>query len=105
MMASLVTKIVDNLQVSLENLHVRVEHEDTIGPENSFSLGITLQKLDLFTTDEKWNRIYIDRTKQVNQAKAMNKLLEVTNYGVYYKTRETSLISQAHTDEEKHALL
>ena len=42
MMASLVTKIVDNLQVSLEGLHIRVEREDTSEPENSFSLGITL---------------------------------------------------------------
>ena len=42
MVASLVTKIVDNLQISLENLHVRVEHEDTMTPENSFSIGITL---------------------------------------------------------------
>ena len=41
----------------------------------------------------------------MNKNKKMNKLLEVTNYGVYYKTKETSLISQAHSDQEKHALL
>jgi len=42
MTSSMVTKIVDNLQIRLEDLHLRVEHQDTIQTENSFSLGITL---------------------------------------------------------------
>jgi len=42
MTAGLITKIVDNIQVQLKNLHLRVENEDTIEPDNSFSLGITL---------------------------------------------------------------
>ena len=42
MTAGLITKIVDNLQISLQNLHMRIENEDTIEPDNSFSLGITL---------------------------------------------------------------
>lgn len=58
------TKIVDNLQINLQDLHLRIEHEDTIQTENSFSLGITLQEIDLFTTDQNWERIYIDRTKE-----------------------------------------
>ena len=93
MTSSLVTKIVDNLQISLKNLHLRVEHEDTIEPDNSFSLGITLQELDLYTTDSNWERIYVDRTKEANKHKAMNKILRIHNFGVYYKTKETSLIS------------
>ena len=105
MTSSLVTKIVDNLQVSLKNLHVRVEREDIITPQNSFSLGITLQEIDLYTTNHKWERIYIDRTKDVNKGKAMNKVLKIKNFGVYYKTGETSLISQASDDEEKESLL
>lgn len=62
MTAGLVTKIVDNLQISLQNMHLRVEHEDLIEPDNSFSLGLTLQNIDLYTTDEYWQRTYIDRT-------------------------------------------
>jgi len=105
MAASLITKIVDNLQISLKNLHVRVENEDIIEPDNSFSLGITLQEIDLYTTDEHWKRIYVDRTKEANKLKAMFKMLKITNFGVYYKIKETSLISQASTDEEKVAVL
>jgi len=28
MMSSLITKVIDNLQVSLKNVHVRIENED-----------------------------------------------------------------------------
>ena len=93
MTASMITRIVDNLQVSLKNLHIRVEREDVITPQNSFSLGITLQEIDLYTTDANWERIYIDRTKDVNKRTAMHKVLKIKNFGIYYKTGETSLIS------------
>ena len=62
MTAGLVTKIIDNLQISLKDLHVRIEHEDCAEPDNSFSIGYTLQGIDLYTTDENWQRVYIDRT-------------------------------------------
>ena len=73
----MITKIVDNLQIKLSNLHVRIEHEDTIETENSFSLGVTLQEIDLYTTDKNWNRIYLDRTKEANKGVAMNKVLRI----------------------------
>ena len=104
MTAGLITKIVDNLQISLQNLHLRIENEDTIEPDNSFSLGITLQGIDLYTTDENWQRIYVDRTKGLNRGKAMHKMLKIQNLGVYYKTAERSLISQA-ADDERQAFL
>ena len=42
MTAGLITKIVDNIQINIKNLHLRVENEDTLETDNSFSLGITL---------------------------------------------------------------
>ena len=105
MTAGLVTKIVDNLQISLQNMHLRVEHEDYIEPVNSFSLGLTLQDIDLYTTDENGERTYLDRTKASNKGKAMNKVLKINNFGVYYKTSETNLISNVEDDDSKKALL
>ena len=54
MKESLITKIVDNLQISLSNMHLRVEYEDLKEPDDSFSLGLTLQNVELYTTDENW---------------------------------------------------
>lgn len=56
MFGGLVSKIVDNLQVSLTNLHIRIENEDDNNPINQFSLGISLQAIDLYTTNRKWER-------------------------------------------------
>lgn len=68
-------------------------------------MGITLQAIDLYTTDETWGKNFVDRTKEGNKKKAMFKILVIKNFGVYYKTKETSLISQARTDEEKAVVL
>jgi hypothetical protein len=56
MMSALVTKVIDNLQVSLSKIHIRVENVDTDVENNQFSLGVTLQSIDLYTTDKEWNR-------------------------------------------------
>jgi len=42
MLKSLTTKIIDNLQVTINNVHVRVENEDPEDDKATFSLGITL---------------------------------------------------------------
>ena len=62
MLKSLTTKIIDNLQVTINNVHVRIENEDLEDDKATFSLGITLQSLLFNTTDQKWNKMFIDRT-------------------------------------------
>ena len=64
MMSALITKIVDNLQISLTKIHLRVENADPDEANNQFSMGITLQAIELYTTDKDWKRQFIDRSKQ-----------------------------------------
>ena len=55
---SLTTAIVDNLQVSIKNIHIR--YEDSISaPGHPFSLGLTLQEFSAVSTDENWKPSYI----------------------------------------------
>ena len=105
MFGGLVSKIVDNLQVTLTNLHVRIENEDDNNPINQFSLGISLQAIDLYTTNRKWERGYVDRTKGESKNEPMFKILDVFNFGVYYKTQENSLISTLGSQEEMEGVL
>ena len=51
-LVNLTTKIVDNLQIVIKNIHIRFE--DTQYMKDPLSMGITLQKLAAHTTDEKW---------------------------------------------------
>jgi vacuolar protein sorting-associated protein 13A/C len=59
---SMITKIIDNLQVALRNIHLRIENEDANDQDATFSIGITLQSVDLYTTDVNLKKTYVDRS-------------------------------------------
>lgn len=105
MFGGLVSRIIDNLQVSLTNMHLRIENEDDNNPINQFSLGISLQAIDLFTTNRQWEKKFIDRSLPENKDEPMFKRLEIVNFGVYYKTSETSLISTLGSQEDMEGVL
>jgi vacuolar protein sorting-associated protein 13A/C len=65
-MDRLLNKIVDNIQVTVKNIHVR--YEDNYSYEkNPFSLGFTLKALSINTTNGDWEPHYFDRTLSENK--------------------------------------
>ena len=57
-MDSMVTAIVDNLQISIKNIHIR--YEDSIAaPGHPFALGLTLKEFSAVSTDENWQPGFI----------------------------------------------
>ncbi|KAL9612615.1 MAG: hypothetical protein Q9167_002785 [Letrouitia subvulpina] len=55
---SLTTAIVDNLQVTIKNIHIR--YEDTIAaPGHPFALGLTLKEVSAVSTDADWRPSYV----------------------------------------------
>ncbi|VDB89351.1 Bgt-5295 [Blumeria graminis f. sp. tritici] len=55
---SLVNKIVDNLQITVKNIHIR--YEDSISaPGHPFAIGVTLQEFSAISTDGDWKPTYI----------------------------------------------
>lgn len=56
--SQLTTKIVDNLQVSIKNIHVRFE-DHISDPGHPFAAGITLKELSAFSTDGEWKPTFI----------------------------------------------
>ncbi|KAI1625793.1 hypothetical protein EDD37DRAFT_625576 [Exophiala viscosa] len=58
---SVVTAIVDNLQVSIKNIHVR--YEDSIAtPGHPFAVGLTLKEMSAVSTDSDWRPTFIQST-------------------------------------------
>lgn len=86
------SRILDNLQVSLTNIHIRVENVDTDVENNQFSLGVTLSAIELYTTDKNWQRKFIDRSSKKDEDSALYKMLQMKNFGIYYKTKEKNLL-------------
>ena len=55
------TNVVANLQVKVKNLHVRFESNNPYFSNDFFSLGATLEKLEIHTTNEDFEIMYMDR--------------------------------------------
>lgn len=80
---SLTTAIVDNLQVSIKNIHIR--YEDTIAaPGHPFALGLTLKEFSAVSTDENWRPSYIEATSGTT-----HKLAVLGELAFYWNTDAT----------------
>ncbi|KAK6505305.1 hypothetical protein TWF481_007211 [Arthrobotrys musiformis] len=89
---SLVTKIVDNLQVTIKNIHIR--YEDSIStPGHPFALGFTLEEFSAVSTDENWRPIFIQGNVAVT-----HKLGKLRSLAVYWNTDTELLGHGAHED-------
>ena len=77
---SLVTKIVDNLQVTVKNIHIR--YEDSISaPGHPFSLGMTLQEFSAISTNGEWQPTFIQ-----DSGDSTHKLATLGALAVYWNT-------------------
>ena len=77
---SLVTAIVDNLQVVIKNIHLR--YEDSIAaPGHPFALGLTLKEFSAVSTDEKWTPTFIKGTSETT-----HKLASLKSLAFYWNT-------------------
>ncbi|KAI1371765.1 vacuolar protein sorting-associated protein 13 [Hypoxylon crocopeplum] len=95
---SLVTKIVDNLQVTVKNIHVR--YEDSISaPGHPFALGVTLAEFSAVSTDGEWKPTFIQ-----NSAKTTHKLAKLGALAIYWNTDSTLLGPGREVSRENHAM-
>ncbi|KAF9888012.1 hypothetical protein FE257_009402 [Aspergillus nanangensis] len=77
---SMVTAVVDNLQISIKNVHIR--YEDSIAsPGHPFAFGITLKELSAVSTDSEWNPTFIQSTSETT-----HKLAILGALAVYWNT-------------------
>lgn len=77
---SLITAVVDNLQISIKNIHIR--YEDSIAtPGHPFSLGITLAEFSAVSTDENWKPTFVQSSSITT-----HKLATLGSLAVYWNT-------------------
>lgn len=80
---SMTTAIVDNLQISIKNIHIR--YEDTIAaPGHPFALGLTLKEFSAVSTDEDWRPSFIQSTSGTT-----HKLAVLGELAFYWNTDAT----------------
>ncbi|KAJ5482720.1 hypothetical protein N7539_006166 [Penicillium diatomitis] len=82
---SMVTAVVDNLQISIKNVHIR--YEDSIAsPGHPFAVGLTLKELSAVSTDSDWRPTFIQSTSDTT-----HKLATLGALSVYWNTDATLL--------------
>ena len=87
----MITNIIDNIQLNIENIHIRFENNLNECP---YSLGITLKQLKVETKDTNWSEnIFYDRTNIKNKYKPINKNLIINNFGIYLNSNNKNFFS------------
>jgi len=86
-LTNLTTKVLDNVQISIKNIHVRYEDPD-FRKRWPLAMGLTLQAIRMYTTDESGKECFIDRTLPANKGEPIRKVLELRNFGIYCRPRD-----------------
>ncbi|EER23514.1 vacuolar protein sorting-associated protein, putative [Coccidioides posadasii C735 delta SOWgp] len=97
-MQSLVTAIIDNIQVVIKNVHFR--YEDSIAvPGHPFALGLTLKELSAVSTDSEWRPTFIQSTSETS-----HKLAVLGALAVYWNTDAELFSSGRSGGGESHTV-
>ena len=88
--------IVDNMQITINNIHVRFENE-----KNNYAFGITLESFVMSTTDDQWKKNFLNRTEIENKEKPINKLLSIKNLRIYWSYAEKIFHQKENALKEK----
>ncbi|OQR87857.1 vacuolar protein sorting-associated protein [Achlya hypogyna] len=80
-MSRLLTKLLDNLQVHIERVHIRLE-DDASSSQSSFALGLTLDEMIVKSVDAAGE--YTLQVRDSDAAACLRKVLEVKKLGVYW---------------------
>ncbi|KAI0639418.1 vacuolar protein sorting-associated protein 13 [Trametes polyzona] len=92
LLASLVTKIINNLQVTVRNIHIRYEDKLSV-PGHPFAAGVTLAGFTAVSVNEKWQPAFID-----SKAGVVHKLARLESLAVYFDTDCDSLAGLSYQE-------
>jgi len=82
-------QILRNLELHISNIHVRYE-DNFSKPEHPFAAGVTLNSIEIKTTDENWTPTYLKEDKV-----HVNKLVSLVALAVYCNSEERLLNQEA----------
>jgi hypothetical protein len=92
-------KMLDNLYLSIKNIHIRFESTSTA--DKLYSFGFSLEALDLYAVDAKNEKVFIDRSKLDMSQALFRKKIEMKNYAVYCNWGNQNFISVLPPSQEK----
>lgn len=79
---SLATNIIENLELKINNVHIRYEDAAITVPDQRFACGVTIDSLTARSCDANWITGY---STSWNQTCASFKLVELTSMSIYWQ--------------------
>ncbi|XP_064629557.1 intermembrane lipid transfer protein VPS13D-like isoform X2 [Lineus longissimus] len=76
---SLATNIIENVQLQINNVHLRYEDDCTV-PGSTFACGIIIKSLSAQSTDGQWVPKFVSR----DNSDVMHKLVDLQNFSIYW---------------------
>ncbi|KAI8450966.1 hypothetical protein BY996DRAFT_6432303 [Phakopsora pachyrhizi] len=92
-MTAMTNKILDNLQLSIKNVHIRYEDKVSV-PGHPFSVGFTLAELSAVSTNENWEESFI-----VGPKSGVHKLITLNSLAIYFNTDSNSLANLENPED------
>ena len=87
----LLANMIKHLKVEVTDIHIRYEDKDT--NSESFGAGVTLDKLEIWTNDER-------KSKDDSKQRAFNKVVKISSLGVYWQPKERVLYSEVSYQDD-----
>uniref|UniRef100_A0A914C821 Vacuolar protein sorting-associated protein 13D n=1 Tax=Acrobeloides nanus TaxID=290746 RepID=A0A914C821_9BILA len=82
--ASLISAVLNNIQLVLSNVHIRYEDDTTLHGRIPFNFGIRIQHLSVQTTNAFWKPEFIQATEGANVFKKM----EIKGFSVFWNCNQ-----------------
>lgn len=92
-------KILDNLLITIEDVHVRLEETPEDKKLDISAFGFLMQKFEIKTVDEMGVQIFHDRSLQSTK---IIKMLNLQGFSVYLNSRDTLIIHQLAKSGSKY---
>lgn len=90
---SLISKIIDNLQITIKNIHIRYEDFNRF-TNSPYAFGFTLNELSAVSTNENWIANFIENISSISR-----KLLTLKSLTIYLDTNISNNSSLFNIDE------
>lgn len=98
---SLTAKIINNLQITVKNIHIRYEDRLSV-PGHPFAAGLTLAEFTAVSVNDKWQPAFIEST-----AGAIHKLGKLQSLAIYFNTDSSSMADLPYSEfvEKFHQMI
>jgi hypothetical protein len=84
-MSRLSSIIEENIRMSITNLHIRFEDNGVSRIDSQFNFGIMFDTLNYSSTNNNFERVFIDIDKKKQEQKSFS-MLEVNQFAVYWNS-------------------